>query len=255
MQKVRLFDTIHVEITDIPGISLGCAGSDLPENEDNLLWKAAALFLHRSVKAKGRGVNIQLEKRIPVSAGLGGGSSNCGSLLRGLNRFFDNEFSSAELIAMGATLGADVPFFCIEDKGVIATGIGEIMEPVDVLENCTFVLVNPGVKISTAEIFRKYSLTITNKNSRLTGSRKLQPEQLGIASIENDLELITVAEFPVIAEIKDELRKLGAAGALMSGSGSTVFGIFHHGTSDWEVLVEQAVKRLRSRFGKKIYIA
>ncbi len=255
MQKISLFDEISLEIMDNPGISLNCSDSSLPEDDSNLVWRAAALFFSKSLNARGKGATIQLCKNIPVSAGLGGGSSDAGTLLKGLNAHFDNEFTVDELIHMGMSLGADVPFFVTDWESVFATGIGEKMKPVPPLRHFTVVLVNPGVSVSTSAIFAKYALTIADKNSRLTGSRKLRTENLGIADLENDLEVVTMEQFSEIAAIKNKLRDLGAESVLMSGSGPTVFGLFRNIPENDRHAIEGIARKLREDFGEKVYIA
>jgi 4-diphosphocytidyl-2-C-methyl-D-erythritol kinase len=158
------------------------------------------------------------------------------------------------MIALAASIGADVPFFVIESQSVLATGIGEKMLPVPPLSDCTYLLVNPGFSVSTATIFKKFALTRADKNSTLTGSRKLSNENLHISSLENDLEAVTIALFPVIAELKEELRKAGADNVLMSGSGPTVFGVFSGTSKQSGKTIENAAKRLRQKIGNRVYI-
>ncbi len=255
MQKLSLYDELTVDITDTGRITLRCIDSNLPEDETNLVWRAAELFFDKSLNAQGKGATIQLSKNIPVAAGLGGGSSDAGTLLKGLNAHFGNEFSSEELIEMGTGLGADVPFFVTDSESVLATGIGEIMQPVPPLRGYTVILVNPGISVSTSAIFAKYALTIADKNSKLTGSRKLRIENLSLTDLENDLETVTMDQFPVIGKIKDALKDLGAENMLMSGSGPTVFGLFNKSSEDHNEAMEKAVNTLREDFGKKVYIA
>ncbi len=255
MQKISLYDELTVDITDTYRITLRCIDSDLPEDENNLVWQAAELFFNKSLNARGKGATIQLSKNIPVAAGLGGGSSDAGTLLKGLNAYFGNEFSGEELIEMGTSLGADVPFFVTDSESVLATGIGEIMQPVPALHGYTVILVNPGISVSTSAIFTKYALTIADKNSKLTGSRKLRIENLSLTDLENDLETVTMDQFPVIGKIKNMLKELGAENMLMSGSGPTVFGLFRKSSEDHNETMEKVVNTLRENFGDKIYIA
>jgi 4-diphosphocytidyl-2-C-methyl-D-erythritol kinase len=254
MQKIGLYDRITVGIHDSPGITLTCNSPDVPTDETNLIWRAADTFLKNSRNAQKTGVSIELQKNIPVSAGLGGGSSDAGTLLKGLNDYFGEEFSPADLIKMGKSLGADVPFFVVNDKSVLATGIGDKMLPVEPLAKCTFILVNPGIHVSTASIFEKFALTRADKNSTLTGFRKIHPEDLTLSALENDLEKVTIRLFPVIKEVKEKLKSAGADAVLMSGSGPTVFGVFAgspHSTDS----IKNTVSDLRQRYGDKVYIA
>lgn len=255
MQKINLSDLLTVEILDSPGIELNCSGADLPTDESNLVWRAASVFFNKSRRAKGKGVVVSLHKNIPVSAGLGGGSSDAGTLLKGLNDYFEEEFTTAELIDMGKSLGADVPFFVVHHPSVLATGIGEKMLPVSPLSNCTFILVNPGISVSTAEIFQKFALTRVDKNSTLTGFRKTHPEDLTLSALENDLEQVTIELFPVVEDIKEKLKSAGADAVLMSGSGPTVFGVFADSSPHGENNLADTVAQLRQQYGDKVYIA
>lgn len=255
MQKIGLYDTITAEILESETIELRCDQTEVPGGETNLVHQAAAEFFKRSKRAKNKGISLHLEKKIPVSAGLGGGSSDAGTLLKGLNEYFGNEFSQSELIDIGKSLGADVPFFVIDEKSVLATGIGEKMLPVEPLANCTFILVNPGIGVSTAEIFEKLALTRPEKNSTLTGFRKIQPEDLSLSALENDLERVTIELFPVIYEIKKKLEVAGAEAVLMSGSGPTVFGVFTGAYARNIAVLEQTVVQLRQLYGDKVYMA
>jgi 4-diphosphocytidyl-2-C-methyl-D-erythritol kinase len=254
MKKVGLYDSIGVKIVTQPGIELCCSSPAIPSDESNLLWRAAALFFKTSSRARGKGVSLYLEKNIPVAAGLGGGSSDAGTLLRGLNGFFGNEFDDETLVELAGSLGADVPFFAIEAQSVLATGVGEKMIPVSAPADCTYLLVNPGIAVSTAEIFAKFALTRTDKNSTLTGSRKLDPDTLRVVDLENDLERVTIQLFPVIAEIKAQLQQAGADGVLMSGSGPSVFGVFSDTAERREKTVGRASIALRRKFGDQVYI-
>lgn len=253
MQKVGLYDEIHLVVIDTPEIKLFCSSREIPDDESNLLWKTAALFLSRSITAAGKGAVIHLKKRIPVGAGLGGGSSDAGTLLKALNQVFGFEFSQEELIEMAVSLGADVPFFVTEMHSVFATGIGEKLRQVRPLENCRYILVNPGINVSTAEVFRKFALTRLEKNSKLTGSQMLDPNSLTLADMQNDLETVTEKMYPVIKEIKEELTAAGADKVLMTGSGPTVFGVFLNAGDLKDKTVERAAVRLQTTFGEKVY--
>lgn len=254
MQKVSLYDSLRVEITDSPGIALTCSDPELAVDSNNLAWRAADLYFQASLKASGKGAIVHLEKRIPVSAGLGGGSSDAGTLLRELNKHFDDEFDSERLLDMATSLGADVPFFVHEAPSVLASGIGEKMVAVPPLRDATFILVNPGIGISTAAIFAKFALTRAEKNSTLTGFQKLRSEDLSHARFENDLEEVTIGLFPVIGEIKKALKSLGAETVLMSGSGATVFGIFRGAVHQRVQKTKYAISRLRKEFGGGVFL-
>ena len=224
MCAVKLHDTLSISVT--PGgnqIQVVCSHPDVPENEANLAWRAASLFM-TNLKRRDT-VTIAIEKRIPVAAGLGGGSSDAASVLLGLNRLYQRPFSIKALMVMGLTLGADVPFF-VYGKPSVATGIGEKLEPVIELCSCPVLLVCPRISVSTGAVYKKLNLGLTKCeikiNSFVFGNRNFEvPYHLC-----NDLETVSVSEYPVIRKAKQSLLSEGARGALMSGSGPAVFGLF-----------------------------
>ncbi len=171
MQKLDLYDYVTVEVNDSGVVTLTCTDSSLSLDEGNLAVRAGESYLGRSRVLNGAGLGIHLEKNIPVAAGLGGGSSDAGAVLRGLNYLSNGEFSEKELTGMAKPLGADVPFFAVEHNAVLAEGVGEIMYPVDSLTDFWMILINPGFLVSTAEIFRKLSLTTQLKTSTVALSR------------------------------------------------------------------------------------
>jgi len=221
MQKVSLAD--EMEFTPRKeGIALACPGSDLPTGDGNLVVRAArALFAEAGFAG---GVEITLRKRIPSAAGLGGGSSNAATTLTVLNSLFQFGFDRERLIGIGARLGADVPFF-IYGSSAWAFGIGEILEPAEMAPGMWLVLVNPGFEVPTKWVYQSLNLPLTKTPLKYTiptfsGVRDLA------AALSNDLETVTVARHPVLEELKGFLRRQGALGSLMSGSGPTVFGLF-----------------------------
>lgn len=253
MQKVDLCDTIEVKVVPNGKVHLQCKGHNLSAGEDNLLWRAARCFLDHRLVPAGVGVELVLHKRIPVAAGLGGGSSDAGSLLKGLNQHFGKPLPDDVLCEMGKMLGADVPFFTTDYSSVMATGIGEKMVEVPPLKDCTVILVNPGISVSTGTIFEKLALTRRVKNSTVTGFVKLHRETLSLDLLENDLEAVTLSLLPVIQEIKDTLLGAGAAKALMSGSGSTVFGVFSHSSAKQQEKIDNACTLMRKLYGEQVY--
>ena len=168
MQKLDLYDIIELELYAGDRIEFFCDDKSIPADQTNLAVRAAIAFFDLSEKCKGYGLRLSLQKNIPVAAGLGGGSSDAGTVLRGLNELFDREFSESQLLELARPLGADVPFFVVGHDAVVATGIGDIMYPVDPLDNCSFVLVNPDFFVSTAWAFQNLTLTSPPKNSKLS---------------------------------------------------------------------------------------
>ncbi len=254
MQKLDLYDEVTLEVKKDKGIELYCEENNVPEGCENLAWKAADTFFERGNLAKDYGAVIQLKKNIPIAAGLGGGSSDAGTVLKGLNAIFDNIFSLEELVEMSIGLGADVPFFATDYDAVIARGIGEVMVPVAPLENATFLLVNGGYPVSTRWVFENFALTRTDKDSRMTGSHELSLESLELTGMVNDLEEVTINRYPEIAKVKEILMASGAEKALMSGSGPTVFGVFSDKQKKQQKMCSVA-GMLRKKYGAQVFIA
>jgi len=222
MCGIKLYDTISLDV-GYHGTTISCAHPDVPEDESNLAYKAVNVFQ----KALGRyaGVKIIIEKQIPVAAGLGGGSSNAAAVLSGLNRYHGYPFSKDDLMAMGLSVGADVPFF-LYNKPAIASGVGEKLTHCHGLQNLKVLLVFPGFGVSTAHVYKSLNLGLTKCK------KKLKQVLLNHLNFDpryhlcNDLETVVASRYPFISAAKETLLDLGATGALMSGSGPTVFGLF-----------------------------
>ncbi|ABC77763.1 4-(cytidine 5'-diphospho)-2-C-methyl-D-erythritol kinase [Syntrophus aciditrophicus] len=223
MQKVSLYDELEFQPSN-RGIQLRCPGFFLPENEENIVFRAAKKIL--SFSGCPTGVTITLRKNIPLAAGLGGGSSNAAMTLLALNKLFRLNFSTGELMKIGATLGADVPFFLFHGPAW-AYGIGDRLKAALDVPKVWFVLINPGFEVSTRVIYEKLNLGLTKEIIHYSIPRFLSMEDMA-AGLHNDLESVTLKMHPSLQEIKDLLCSYGAAGALMSGSGPTVFGIFEN---------------------------
>jgi 4-diphosphocytidyl-2-C-methyl-D-erythritol kinase len=222
MCRVGLWDEICLHPAPGP-VTLRCSDPALPQDETNLAFRAARVFFD----ALGReaGVEIALEKRIPVAAGLGGGSSNAASVLIGLNHLHGFPFSRRKLMALGRTLGADVPFFIFESPA-LASGIGDILEPCPRLPRFHLLLVSPALTVSTRAVYQNLNLRLTNCQKQLTKARLKKEAFHPARHLCNDLEMVTLTLHPELASIKRLLVRHGAVGALMSGSGATVFGLF-----------------------------
>jgi 4-diphosphocytidyl-2-C-methyl-D-erythritol kinase len=221
MQRIDLCDEITLSVSGAPGIRVTCGREGVPDGPANIAWRAAELLLKEAgVEA---GVEIDIVKRIPVAAGLGGGSSDGASVLMGLNELLGLGFPDGRLMEIGVKIGADVPFFIFR-KAALAEGVGEILSEIEAVPAAWIVLVNPNAPVSTAWVYG--NLQLTNRGELRTIPRFFETVPALCAVLSNDLETVTVGRFPVIAEIKDRLLAAGAAGALMSGSGPTVFGIF-----------------------------
>ena len=232
---VGLYDTVSL-IVGVKEISVSCRHPEVPEDETNLVAAAAALFFN--TLNINDGVKISIEKQIPVGAGLGGGSSNAAAVFLGLNRYYGYPFSPDKLISMGRSIGADVPFFIFR-KPAIVSGIGDQLKAYQGLESFKILLVFPGFGVSTAKVYKNLNLGLTNCEKKLRSF--LLNEQSFDPGIHlcNDLEPIAASMYPGIVTAKETLLKHGALGALMSGSGSTVFGLFHD--SDTAVRAKRAL--------------
>lgn len=221
MQRVNLCDEITITLTKAPGISVSCGRNGVPDGPGNIAWKAAKALLELAECEQG--VSIAITKRIPVAAGLGGGSSDAATVLMGLNELLRLGLSDQRLMEIGVTLGADVPFFIFK-KAALAEGIGEALSAMPEMPAAWVLLVNPGVHVSTAWVYKNLLLTNERELNKLPVS---YPGLRDVCSIfANDLESVTIPAFPVIAEIKNAMLQHGALGAMMSGSGPTVFGVY-----------------------------
>lgn len=224
---VGLHDTLTLRM-DAACNAITCSDPGLPCDEKNLALKAALRFqrhLAAETPLEPRHLSIHLTKRIPVGAGLGGGSSDAAAVLQALNQYYNTPLDRDQLMAMALSLGADVPFF-IDGKPAIAQGVGERLAPYGQLSPLSVVIVYPGFGISTAQVFKNLNLGLTKCEKQL----RYFPFKYGkfdtARHLCNDLETVALQQFPVIGNIKEELLKQGASGALMTGSGSAVFGLF-----------------------------
>lgn len=221
MQRIALSDEIEVSLSDTHGIRVYCDRGEVPDGPANIAWRAAdALLSLTNIKA---GIDIFIVKKIPMAAGLGGGSSDAATVLMGLNDLLNLKLTDEKLMSVGVSLGADVPFFIFK-KTALAEGIGDRLTPVEGLPPVWIVLVNPNIHVSTAWVYQNLQLTKKNDEAILPKFNNRIEDICSLLS--NDLESVTIGRFPVIQEIKDALRANGAQGVLMSGSGPTVFGVF-----------------------------
>ena len=221
---IDLFDTLLLKFGGT-GLSVRCSDPAIPEDGRNLALRAAHSFFQAAPQAAGRGLHIEIEKRIPVGAGLGGGSSNAAGVLFALNHVHGNLLSARQLHALGLAIGADVPFF-LYGRPAWATGIGDELTPMDDLSPLDLVVVYPGLAVATGEIFQALNLGLTKSAKQHRNSSFTKKEYCFPRDLANDLENITLDRYPVVREVKQALTALGARGVLMSGSGSAVFGLF-----------------------------
>ncbi len=221
MQTVSLYDEINIEKDD--NISIDCNKKNIPLNKKNLAWKAAdAFFEYTSIKG---GCKIFINKNIPDGAGLGGGSSNAATVLLALNELYNTNLTDDELINIGVKIGADVPFFIL--KGTcLAEGIGEKLTKIENNTNPYVLIYKPQFSISTKWAYENLKLDrkpVYNINKII---ENLKDKNYNYNDIFNYLEDVSISKYPEINNIKNKMKNLGATASLMSGSGSSVFGIF-----------------------------
>ncbi|GAB6268332.1 MAG: 4-(cytidine 5'-diphospho)-2-C-methyl-D-erythritol kinase [Smithella sp.] len=224
MQKVALCDELIFSPRP-KGVVLHCSGMNLPANNENLVVRAAkAIFDY--CKYSG-GMEITLHKKIPVTAGLGGGSSDAATTLMALNKICSFKLKKNELIKIGAKIGADVPFFIFGNEA-LASGIGDKLKHLRNLPKLDIILVKPPLELSTKMVYENLNLRLTRGKNNYSIPRILDLSDI-VHVLHNDLESVSLQIYPELADLKKMLLRHGALGALMSGSGPTVFGIFRNG--------------------------
>lgn len=237
MQRIDLCDEIEISLTDRPGIRVVCGREGVPDGPGNIAWRAADALL--TLSADKPGIDIAITKKIPVAAGLGGGSSDAATVLMGVNELLGLNLPEKRLREIGVTLGADVPFF-IFGRTALAEGIGEELTAIDGVPAAWIVVVNPNVPVSTAWVYQ--NLQLTGGAARVKIPCFFENVSDVCAILSNDLESVTIPRYPVIGEIKRELLAAGALGSLMSGSGPTVFALFEE-----EGAAVRAAETMRAR--------
>jgi 4-diphosphocytidyl-2-C-methyl-D-erythritol kinase len=249
MQPVALCDDITFE-TAAQGIALSCSDQSLPTDSSNLIFRAAEKFL--SAARIPDGVKIHLEKKIPLAAGLGGGSGNAATTLLALNELWNQPLRAEQLVEIAGTLGSDIPFF-LQAKPALATGRGEKIQPLEhfpALAGKAFLLIHPGFGISTPWAYQNLGRFPSALNGQKGRAQKLvsllHPTDLTAAAAEfyNSLEAPAFEKFPILELFKEFLRAHGALAALMSGSGSTTFAICENSAA-----AETIAEKFKSRFG------
>lgn len=225
MQSVELHDTVILESggTDI---QIECNSRWVPKNADNIACRAAAIFMEKCGII--RGLKIKIVKRIPVAAGMAGGSADAAAVLKGLNRMFSVGLDTHELMDLGKQIGADVPY-CITGGTMLAEGIGELLTPLKRFSGINLVILKPQIGVSTAWAFKNLDLgkPMDKPDTELLINAVENGDVIGVASnMRNVLESVTIPRFGVVNDAKEKLVELGALGSMMSGSGPSVFGIF-----------------------------
>lgn len=251
MQSVELADTVTMRRRSEDRIILKTDRAGLPCDGRNLAYKAAKR-MKETFYLQG-GVEIFLQKRIPVAAGMAGGSADCAAVLKGMNELFGLGLSLAELQKEGVKLGADVPY-CLMGGCALSEGIGEVLTALKEPPACTLLLAKPDIDISTKYVYENLMLDKLEQHPNIDGI--LQSIESGdlegmCAKLENVLESVTGKEYPVIGEIEKTMKAAGALQAMMSGSGPTVFGIFR----EKETAARAMDSVIRKNLAKEVFLS
>ena len=250
MQTIHLYDQLSIEKCKEPGIHISTNLSFLPVNENNLVYKAGMLLMDEFHISDG--VDVDLVKRIPVAAGMAGGSTDAAAMLYGLNQMFDLGLSRQELMDRGVKIGADVPY-CLMRGTALAEGIGEDLTQLPPMVKCPVLIAKPQISVSTKFVYQNLKL---DENTIHPDIDQLQKDIVAkdldaIAShMGNVLETVTIPEYPIIADIKEQMMDSGAVNAMMSGSGPTVFGLF----KDKETAEKAAEDMRQSGLAKQVFV-
>lgn len=242
MQTIGISDTLTFAKKKEPGIVLITDKEELSSGKDNLIYRAAKKLLQEAGVTQG--VEISLQKRIPIAAGMAGGSTDAAATLTALNELFGLGFSLKELQAYGVTLGADIPY-CLMGGTALSEGIGEKLTKLPAPPLCVLVVAKPDINVSTKFVYENLHADTLTYHPDIDGMREAvrMGDLKGITDrLGNVLETVTVREYPVIEQIKELMKGAGAENALMSGSGPTVFGIFTK-----EESAEKAAAQIRER--------
>ena len=250
MQTIHLFDRLEIKKNHSGRIAITTNLPFLPNNENNLVYKAAQLLMDEfQIKD---GIDVKLHKHIPVAAGMAGGSTDGAAVLYGMNKLFDLGLSRQDLMQRGVRLGADVPY-CVMRGTALAEGIGEELTALPPMVKCPVLIAKPQISVSTRFVYENLKLDETTPHpdiDRLVEDIKNKDLQAIAGDMGNVLETVTIPNYPVIAQIKEHMMEHGAVGAMMSGSGPTVFGLF-----DNEAAAVSAYEAMRGTdLAKQVYL-
>lgn len=255
MQTVRVYDKIDLVRSEQPGIRLETNLYYLPDNENNLGYRAAKLLMDEFGVTEG--VEIKMKKFIPVAAGMAGGSSDAAAVLFGVNKMFSLGLTMEQLMERGVKLGADVPY-CIMRGTALSEGIGEILTPLPPMPQCQILIAKPPISVSTKFVYENLNLPSLSRDAHPNIDKIAKAlasrDFYGVAdNLGNILETVTIPAHPVIREIKEKMMELGAVNALMSGSGPTVFGLFVNPAAAQEAYEEMRYGSAKS-LSKQVYL-
>lgn len=250
MQTINMYDQLEIEINKTSEIKITTNLPFIPVNENNLVYKAAKLLLDEFQIE--RGIRVDLQKFIPVSAGMAGGSSDAAATMIGVNRLFGLGLSIKELMERGVQIGADVPY-CLLRGTALAEGIGDKLRTLSVCPDCYVLIGKPAINVSTKFVYENLHANELKYHPDIDKMLDaIQWHNLNkIADcMGNVLETVTIPHYPVIQKIKDHMKEHGALNAMMSGSGPTVFGLF-----DDKAIAENACEALRtSRLARTVFL-
>jgi 4-diphosphocytidyl-2-C-methyl-D-erythritol kinase len=250
MQTIHLYDKLDIAKTKEPGIAIKSNLSYVPTNESNLVYKAGKLLMDEFGITEG--VSVDLNKRIPVAAGMAGGSTDAAAMLYGMNRMFELGLSQKELMERGVKIGADVPY-CLMRGTALAEGIGEKLTQLPPMVKCPVLIAKPQISVSTKFVYENLKLdenTIHPDIDQLVTDIKNKDLQSVASHMGNVLETVTIPAYPIISDIKNLMLQSGAINSMMSGSGPTVFGLFE----DEETAKKAYHKMLASGLAKQVYL-
>ena len=250
MQTIHLYDLLEIQKIREPEIQIVSNLSFLPVNENNLVYKAARLLQEEFALTDG--ISVKLTKRIPVAAGMAGGSTDAAAMLYAMNQLYDLGLSRRELMKRGVQIGADVPY-CLMRGTALAEGIGEKLTQLPPMIKCPVLIAKPSISVSTKFVYQNLKLDEQTNHPDIDALMKdiREKDFDGVcAHMGNVLESVTIPNYPVIAEIKQQMMRSGAKASMMSGSGPTVFGLFEDGETAKRALREMK----RSGLAKQVYL-
>lgn len=250
MQTINLFDRLEIKKIKEPAIKIHTNLFFLPVNEKNLVYKAAKLLIDEFGIQEG--VSVGLTKKIPVAAGMAGGSTDAAAMLFGMNRLFGLGLSKKQLMERGVKIGADVPY-CIMRGTALAEGIGDKLSPLPAMVKCPVLIAKPQISVSTKFVYQNLKLddkTVHPDIDRLIEDIRNKDLKAVSDHMGNVLESVTIPNYPVISQIKEQMMDSGAVGSMMSGSGPTVFGLF----DDSRTAQLAFGKIKRSGLAKQVYL-
>ena len=250
MQTINMYDQLDMEISEEPGIRITTNLPYVPVNQNNLVYRAANMLMEEfQIK---EGLTVDLQKMIPVAAGMAGGSSDAAAAMIGVNRLFQLGLSVKDLMERGVKIGADVPY-CLLRGTALAEGIGDKLRALPACPDCYVLIGKPGISVSTKFVYENLHADELKSHPRIDEMLDaIQWHNLYKMAdlMENVLETVTIPQYPIIEKIKKHMKEHGALNAMMSGSGPTVFGLF-----DDKILAEQACEALReSRLARTVFL-